>query len=529
MVPRNIPELALQAAARFGDRPAIVDGECQVSFVEVREEMLGVAASLVAREVQPGDCVAVWAPNCATWIVAALGALASGALLVPLNTRFTAREAAEALRVVDASVLFTVDDFLGRNPLAELQSEAPDLRCLADPVLLPGPGKATRPEWDAFLARSAPEHLQGAVERIAAIRPDDVSDVMFTSGTTGSPKGVMLVHGTTLRLYRALNDLYGVGEGDRCLIALPFFHCFGYKAGWLVDLFAGATTYPLAAFNSKTVMELVERHRITHLPGAPTMLWSLLNDPDRSKYELSSLRASILGGSYIPVELPRRVREELGISRVFNGYGLTENHALISFSRPDDPPELVATTVGQVVDDQEVVTVDDQGRHLPVGVEGELLVRGYARMAGYYGDASATAAAFSDGWLRTGDIGTVDDHGYVRITDRKKDIFITGGFNVAPAEVENVLASSEVIAQVAVVGVPDDRMGEVGAAFVVPVAGEELRPEDVVGYAEGLLANYKLPRYVEVVTELPTNATGKVLKHELRGRFRKAQTDAVGG
>ncbi len=515
----SIPAVALRSAEQFGDRIAIVDGEVCLSFDELKEQMLTVSSSLISTGIRTGDRIALWAPNSAVWIASALGILASGAWLVPINTRFTAREVEPILRAVDASLLLVADGFIGDEKLQALKEANPTLRAIADPVLLPGPGTQSRPEWDGFLGRASSVSRVVAADRLAKLGPQDVSDVIFTSGTTGTPKGVMLRHGASLRAYSAFNDSFGVSEGDRVLIGLPFFHCFGYKAGWLVDLLAGATTYPLAVFDGKKVMEMVERHAITHLPGSPTMFWPLLDDPERTQHDLSSVRAVIIGGASIPVSLVQRLQDELGVEKVLSGYGLTENHAVISFSLPGDSPELVATTVGKVLDGMEVITVDNDDQPLSPGVEGELWVRGYAQMSGYFGDPASTAAAFSDGWLRTGDIGTVDENGYIRITDRKKDIYVTGGFNVAPAEVENVLMTCEQISQAAVVGVPDDRMGEVGAAFVVPVPGREVTPELVIRYVQDRLANYKVPHYVNTVGTLPTNPTGKVLKDELRALF----------
>jgi acyl-CoA synthetase (AMP-forming)/AMP-acid ligase II len=506
----------------------VVDGNVALSFNDVRDQMLAVASALLAGGIQPGDRVVLWAPNSAVWITSALGVLASGAILVPLNTRYTAREAAQVCSVVDPRVLLVAETFLGEQLVSELLSVTADTPFpRGDLVPLPGPGEASGPGWDAFL-NGASRHLHGvALDRMARIGPDDVSDIIFTSGTTGYPKGVMLRHGATLRAFRAVNESWGVGEGDRVLIGLPFFHCFGYKAGWMIDLLAGATTYPLAVFDEEKGLYLIERHLITHLPGSPTMFLPLLDERRRSRHDLSSLRAVLVGGATIPVELVRRLKDEVGLDRVLSGYGLTESHAIISLSTPTDPPEVVATTVGKVIDGLEVRAIDSDGRPVPAGAPGELMVRGFTHMTGYYGDADATAGAYTDGWLHTGDVGSVDEQGYVRITDRKKDMYIVGGFNVAPAEVENVLSTCPLIGQVAVVGMPDERLGEVGAAFVVAAPGRRVEPEDVVAYARDRLANFKLPRYVEIVDRLPTNPTGKVLKEELRARLRISRSAPV--
>jgi HIP---CoA ligase len=509
----------MASAQRFGAKVAIRDGDVTLTFNEVRDNMLEVAAALVAGGLEPGDRVALWAPNSAVWVTSALGILAAGAWLVPVNTRFRAAEVAHILKTVEARRLFVADGFLGGRQIESLRNETTDPASFAEPVLLPGPRQSSRPEWARFLSRASGPARAEALERMRRLGPDDVSDVMFTSGTTGTPKGVMLRHGATLRAYRGFNESFGVMEDDRVLLVLPFFHCFGYKAGWLVNLMAGATTFPLAVFDGWTVMEMIDQHRITHMPGSPTMFWPLLDDPRRREFDLSSLRSVIIGGAFVPVELVRRLKEELGVESVLNGYGLTENHAVISVSKPYDSPDLVASTVGKVLDGLEVKVVDDEGQDVGPDAQGELMVRGYAVMSGYYGDPEATASVFADGWLHTGDIGSIDEARYVRITDRKKDIYIVGGFNVAPTEVENTLLGCEGVGQVAVVGMIDVRLGEVGAAFVVPVPGQRVTPADVIAYAKEHLANFKVPRFVEIMDALPVNATGKVLKDELRNRL----------
>ncbi len=300
------------------------------------------------------------------------------------------------------------------------------------------------------------------------------------------------------------------------MVPTPFFHCFGYKAGWMIGLMKGAVTFPIAVFEADAVLELIQRERITHMPGPPTMFSAVLDHPRRDEYDLSSLRQAIVGAATIPAVLVRRMRDELGIGSILSAYGLTENHALVSLTAPDDPPDVVATTVGRVLADVDLRVVDDAGHDAPAGEPGELLVRGPFLMTGYYEDADATSRTIVDGWLHTGDVGVLDTEGYLRITDRKKDMFIVGGFNVAPAEVEKALGAMAGIAQVAVVGIPDAYFGEVGAAFVIPTPGADVAPDDVMAYAREHLANYKVPRRVFLVEEFPVNATGKVLKNDLR-------------
>jgi acyl-CoA synthetase (AMP-forming)/AMP-acid ligase II len=515
----TIPRMVRARATDLGARDAVVDGDVHLSFADVEQQMLAVARSLLATGIEPGDRVAIWAANSAAWIAAALGVLACRAWLVPLNTRFVASEAAAILERVDARLLFTPDEFLGRDYAAELRAAAPNVRAVADTVVLPGPGAMAGHDWARFLARGADVPSSAVDAVIDAGVADDVSDVMFTSGTTGTAKGAMLRHGASLRGFEVFSEHFGLHEGDRYVVPTPFFHCFGYKAGWMIGLLRGATVFPRAVFDAADVLRTIEQERITHMPGPPTMFWALLDHPRRGDFDLSSLRHAITGAAFIPELLIRRMRAELGIEAILGSYGMTENHAMTSLTAPDDSPETVATTVGRPVEGVELRLVDDDGRDVPTGTPGEILLRGDYLMSGYYDDPEATRTAIVDGWLHTGDVGVVDERGHLRITDRKKDMFIVGGFNVAPAEVEQVLLGLDGVAQVAVVGMPDDYLGEVGAAFVVARDGATLAPDDVVAYAREHLANYRVPRRVELVDALPVNATGKVLKHELRARL----------
>jgi acyl-CoA synthetase (AMP-forming)/AMP-acid ligase II len=513
----TIPRMVRASADRFGERDAVVDGALRWSFRDVEHEMQRVAAALLADGVTPGDRVALWAPNSAAWITTALGILATGAWLVPINTRFRGGEAAAILAHTDARLLFATDDFLGTDHLAGLRGVAPDLRAARNAVLVPGPGRATTDPWDEFLARGTAVTADTVEAAIAAGAADDVSDVVFTSGTTGTPKGVMLRHGASLRGYEIFAARFGLRAGDRYLVPTPFFHCFGYKAGWMIGLMTGATTYPVAAFDPDLVLRTIQAAAITHFPGPPTMFSAILDHPHRDEHDLSSLRNAIIGAASIPEPLVHRMRDELGIGSILSAYGLTENHALVSLTDPQSPPAEVATTVGRPIPGVELRIVDQEGAEVPAGDEGEVLVRSPYLMSGYYRDPEATANVVVDGWLHTGDVGRVDERGLLHITDRLKDLFIVGGFNVAPAEVEHVLLGCAGVAQVAVVGVPDDYFGEVGAAFVVP-ADPTLTADAVLAHAREHLANFKVPRRVELVGELPVNATGKVRKDELRAR-----------
>ncbi|SES23865.1 Acyl-CoA synthetase (AMP-forming)/AMP-acid ligase II [Lentzea xinjiangensis] len=473
------------AAASYSDAEALVDGEVRLTYRELRTAVLTAARSLSGMGVRPGDRVALCAPNSAHWVVAALGAVCAGAALVPVNTRFTAGEALDVLRRSAARALVVEGEFLGRDRLAELRALTPDL----PPVLVRSPV-----EW------------AGADVELPVLSADQLCDVMYTSGTTGRSKGAMSAHRQSLGVARAWASCAGLTPADRYLVVNPFFHTFGYKAGILACLLSGATIVPQPVFDAAGTMRLVERERITVLPGPPTIYQALLEHPGRGASDLSSLRLAVTGAAVVPVALVERMRSELGFSAVLTAYGLTEA-VVATMCRPSDSPETVAHTCG----------APTAGFELRLGDEDEVLLRGPNVMLGYLDDPEATAAAVDDeGWLHTGDVGRIDERGYLSITDRLKDMYICGGFNVYPAEVEQALARLPGVAESAVVGRPDARLGEVGVAHVVTSDGAGLTEAAVIGFCRERLANYKVPRAVEFHPALPRNAMGKVLKHLLR-------------
>jgi acyl-CoA synthetase (AMP-forming)/AMP-acid ligase II len=523
----TVPRLVEDAAVRHASREALVEGAVRLTYAELAPEVDRYARAFVAAGVAAGDRVAMWAPNCAEWMLAALGALRAGAVLVPLNTRFKGAEAAYILRSSGATLLVTVRGFLGVDYPALLVGE--DVGDLTQIVLLRDTADAS-PSHQAtvpplalsdFLAAGVAVDPAATARRAEAVGPDDTSDLIFTSGTTGYPKGAATTHAQSLRTFGAWSSVVGLGAGDRYLIVNPFFHTFGYKAGILACLMAGATVVPEAVFDAGAVMERIAAERISVLPGPPTLYQTLLNDPRRSDYDLSSLRLGVTGAAVVPVELVKAMGDELGFTTVLTAYGLTESCGTVTMCRRTDPPEIVANTSGRAIPDLEVQTVVD-GRPVPAGEPGEIVVRGYTVMSGYWGNQEATAEAIdSEGWLHTGDIGVMDEAGNVTITDRLKDMYVVGGFNAYPAEIEALLRNHEGVAAVAVVGVPDERMGEVGCAYVVPAqpgADPDELGRSVLSWSRGTMANYKVPRGVVMVDALPVNASGKVLKRELRDR-----------
>jgi acyl-CoA synthetase (AMP-forming)/AMP-acid ligase II len=519
---RSIPALAAATAERHGDRLAVVDGDARLTYAELHDEATTFGAALVASGVAPGDRVAVWAPNSARWIVAVLGLWRAGAVLVPVNTRFKGAEAADVVARSGARALVTVTDFLGTDHLAMLRSAATELPELETVVVAHGDAPDGGVPWDAFVALATADARAEVARRGAALGEDDPSDVLFTSGTTGVPKGVVMTHGRTLCVATDWVAMTGLDAGDRYLMVNPYFHMFGLKAGILACVAAGATMLPEPVFDAGRALARVADEQVTVLPGAPTLYQSLLDHPDRDRHDLSSLRVAVTGAADIPVALIRRIVDELPFPNVVSGYGLTEA-GTASATDLDDDPETIATTVGRARPGFEIRIVGEGDADVATGETGEVLLRGPSVMAGYLDDPEATAAALSpDGWLRTGDLGVLDDRGYLRIVGRAKDMFIVGGFNAYPAEIEGHLLRHPEVLQAAVIGVPDDRLGEVGMAFVVTRSGDPAEGSGILAWCRDEIANYKVPRTIEIVAELPLNATGKVEKNLLRERAAQA-------
>jgi acyl-CoA synthetase (AMP-forming)/AMP-acid ligase II len=529
------------AAGDFGDAPALAEpGGPRLSWRELHEQASVVARAFMAGGVQPGDRVAIWSPNTHHWVAGALGALRAGAVLVPVSTRFTGPEALDVITRSGARALLVAGPFLGTDRLAALYAAAADTSevvgdtnqvaggrpaglelIVSVPVADPDPADAADPiggalAWRDFLATASPVTAAAAARRAAGIGPDDVSDILFTSGTTGRSKGAMTAHRRSLAVARAWAECGGLHHGDRYLVVNPFFHSFGFKAGILACLVSGAAIVPQLVYDAGQAMALVAAERITVFPGPPTIYQTILDHPDRAAHDLSSLRLAVTGAATVPVALVERMQRELSFETVLTAYGLTEA-VVAAMCRPGDDPERVASTSGRAAAGFEIRIAGPDGEPRPAGEAGEILLRGPNVMLGYLDDPAATREAIDPGgWLHTGDVGHLDPDGYLTITDRLKDMYICGGFNVYPAEVEQVLARLEGVAEAAVVGIPDGRLGEVGRAYLVPRPGCTLDAEAVLAWCRPRLANYKLPRQVVFRDSLPRNPSGKTLKRLLR-------------
>jgi acyl-CoA synthetase (AMP-forming)/AMP-acid ligase II len=514
----SIPAMLLDAAQRHAGLAAIEDQGRTIDYAQLPEHVFEVTRALLAHGIQVGDRVAIWAPNGIDWVVASLGIHCAGGVMVPINTRMKGAEAADVLARSGTRLLFVQDSFLGVDYPALL---APCRPASVEQVVVLGQACAAgNQSWQQFLNSASQVSLQAAQARAAAITSDDLCDLLFTSGTTGKPKGVMSAHGQLLRAFKEFSQVLGLVPGDRYLTVNPFFHAFGYKAGFMTCLIAGATILPHAVFDAEAVLERIARERVTVLPGPPTLYLSMLAHPRLAEFDLSSLRAASTGASTIPAVLIQRMREELGFEVVTTAYGLTECGGLATICDPTDTPEIIAGTSGKPIPGTELSIRDSDNQALAAGETGEICLRGFHVMQGYFNNPEATAEAIdAEGWLHTGDVGSLDPAGNLRITDRLKDMFIVGGFNCYPAEIEAALLQHPAIAQVAVIGVPDERMGEVGCACVVMHGGQTLDEAQLIAWSRERMANYKVPRFVRFMQALPLNASNKVDKLELRRRM----------
>ena len=520
-------ELVEFAASNWGDRTFIREEDYSLSFTQLLEHVRWTAAGLLEHGFPHGTRVAIWAPNRWEWIVTALATHYIGGTLVTLNTRYRGHEAAQVLRLSGAKVLITVGEFLGIQYPALLINE--DCGDLSRSIVLDQPGEA----GFTALLHSGKEALadpegpasQALLAARGSVRANDVSDILFTSGTTGTPKGVMTSHCQNLRAFTTFASLLGLEASDRYLIINPFFHSFGYKAGWLACLLVGAEAHPMPVLDIDALISTIEARQITCMPGPPTLFHSILTHPNLEPARLASLNKATTGAAVIPQQLIEDMRGILGIDTVITAYGLSETCGLVTMCRRGDDAGTIARTSGRAIPDVEVAIVNPTGECLAPGSLGEIVVRGYNLMLGYLDDVDATKQTIDeDGWLHTGDIGALDSEGNLCITDRLKDMYISGGFNCYPAEIEQLLLRHPDISQVAVVGRADDRLGEVGAAFIVASGPDRADAEALTAWCRDHMANYKIPREIHWIDALPLNASGKVLKTRLRDMLHAPQS-----
>ena len=521
------PDLTLgqmldEAAARDPTHEAIVFRDERVSYGQLKARADAFALGLVALGLRRGDHVVLWMPNRVEWNVAHLAIAKAGCVTVTCNSRYKAMEVEYVLRQSDAKALILADRFDAAGVdylelLREIDGSSPRLSALRHVIVLGSSVPAGCRPWADVEARGRGSDPR-VLERIG-VTPDDPAAMLYTSGTTGEPKGCLLSHGNVYykcRVYTALNEWTA---RDRYFVPVPYFHIFGCMGGTAANCLVGSTQVVMDVFDPGEAMRLIEAERVTVFSGVPTMFITILNHPDFGRYDLRSLRTGSIGAAPVPAEIMRRILDSeggLGMDALVV-YGLTEATGGTHWTRPGDPLEKRVATVGLPTPEIEDRVVDPiTGAPVGPGEEGEVCVKGPTMMIGYYKKPEATAEKLRDGWLRTGDMGVKDSDGYLRITGRLTDMIIVGGFNTYPAEIENFFLRHPKVLDVSIVGVPDPIMGEAVMAFVIPRAGESLTAEEVAGFARGKIANFKVPKYVEIVDSFPLTGSGKVQKFKQR-------------
>jgi fatty-acyl-CoA synthase len=516
-----------QAAARDPSHEAIVFRGERVSYGDLKSRADTFALGLIALGIEPGDHVVLWMPNRVEWNVAHLGIAKAGGVTVTCNSRYKAFEVEYVLRQSDAKALILADRFdaAGIDYLEILREICPGIDTAAGGVSSPrlpelrhvvvlGPRvpAGCRP-WSLVeeLGRAGDARVLDRVR----INPEDPAVMLYTSGTTGEPKGCLLSHGNVYSKCRVYVDLHAWTARDRYFVPVPYFHIFGCMGGVAANCLAGSTQVVMDLFDPVEAMRLIETERVTVFSGVPTMFITILGHPSFGRRDLRSLRTGSIGAAPVPVEIMRKILDRergLGMDALVV-YGLTEATGGTHWTRPGDPIEKRVSTVGLPTPEIEDRIVDPiTGASLGPDEEGELCVKGPTMMIGYYKNAAATAEKLRDGWLHTGDMGTKDAQGYVRITGRLTDMIIVGGFNTYPAEIENFFLRHPKVLDISIVGVPDPVMGEAVMAFVIPKAGETLTGEEIAAFARGRIANFKVPTYVEIVDTFPLTGSGKVQK-----------------
>ncbi len=524
---RTLSQVLSETTRAFPQRDAIINQGCKISYQELNERVNQLARGLIELGVRKGEKVGLWMPNAPKWVIAYFAIARIGAVVVPMNTRYKSHEVHYILQNSEATTLFMADTFVGidyRKMIGEVRENLPGLKH----IIVSGKKGSDMHTFDEVVALGT-SHLddEKIVKREAICDPRDNVFILYTSGTTGNPKGAMLSHHNIAENARQVTQVLHTSEKDTFLLAVPFFHCFGCVMGIMGAITWGASLVPMSVFKAKEALELIEEEEVSILYGVPTMFVLELEEyrkgkDDGSQYDVSSLRTGIMAGAPCPVEVMRGTMEELGCN-VSIAYGLTEASPVITMTRFDDSLERRVETVGKALPGIEVKITDDDRWSLPPGEMGELTCRGYNVMLGYYKMPGKTAEVIDEeGWLYSGDLATVDEEGYVKIVGRKKDMLITGGFNVYPAEIEEYLFTHPKVQNVSVVGVPDKVMGEVAIAHIIPREGMTIDPQEIVDYCMGKIANFKVPRYVEIVDEFPITQSGKIQKFRLREVAKEA-------
>jgi len=529
---KTLTDLFDRTVTKYGREEAMVFNEKRMTYHEMGRRVTDFAKGLLKLGVKKGDKIGIWLSNRPEWAIAEFAVAKVGAVMVPLSTRFRAFDIEYILKQSDSTTLIMIDFFLKNNYLEVIDEICPELRSAK-----PGELKSKKlpllrniicltekqcPGMFKFQDLMEGENdplLDSLLKKMqASLISSDVINIPYTSGTTGFPKGVMTTHEQYLGEILVFRDRLTISEKDRFLALPPFFANFGNYFGILLPVLVGGCSAPVEFFDPEECLRLIEKEKITHFTGTPTMYLDILNHPKFTKYNLSSLRTGMTGASPASVQMIEDVRSKMGIKTLCNGYGMTENSGATTMTCGADSAEVMAQTTGKPLPGVEIKVVDlKTNGDLPKNRVGELCTRGWIVMKGYYKMGDETAKCFDEnGWFHTTDLGYIDDEDNFVITGRIKDMFISGGTNVYPAEVENFLYTFPKIHQVAVVGVPDERMGERGMAFVILKESQTCSEKEVLDFCKDKIANYKIPKYIKFVNEIPMAGVGKVQKFKLQ-------------
>lgn len=501
------------------------------TYEQFDQETDHLAKAFMGMGIAKGEHVAIWSDNKREWLLSQFATGKMGAVLVTVNTNYQEKELEYLLNQSDATTLILGEEFKGTSYIDVINAVCPEVKTSEKGDIqsehLPFfkrvivmsdneyPGIYTWGEFEEYASKITDEELD---ERLSLLHVDDVINIQYTSGTTGFPKGVMLTHMNVVNNGQIIGDFMKLTTHDRLCIPVPFFHCFGCVLGTLAAVTHGTTMVLLEQFDPKKVLQAVQDEKCTGLHGVPTMFIAELNHPDYKKYDTSSLRTGIMAGSPCPIEVMKKVIDDMGASEITICYGQTEASPVITQTTSDDAIEKRVATVGKPHPHVEVKIIDPvTNEELPIGTPGELCTRGYHIMKGYYKNEAATHAAIdNEGWLHTGDIAILDSEGYIEITGRIKDMVIRGGENVYPRELEEFLYQHPSIQDVQVVGVPDPKYGEELMAWIIAKDGVTLSAEEIRAYCKGKISHHKIPRYIEFTESYPMTASGKIQKYLLR-------------
>ncbi|WRP08845.1 AMP-binding protein [Rossellomorea aquimaris] len=539
MLHATVGELLEEKARIQPEVEAVVyaDRGLRWSYHEFNHQCRQAAKGFMDLGINKGDHIAIWASNTPEWLVSQFSTGKMGAVLVTVNTNYRTAELEYLLKQSDSKTIILMEEFRGASYIDMLYEICPELKTskpgelessklpnLKNVIVL---GKKAYPgtySWQDIMDRGDDVEEGELDERLSSLSPHDAINMQYTSGTTGFPKGVMLTHSNIVNNGYHIAGCMRLTNEDRLCIPVPFFHCFGCVLGTLACVSVGATMVPLQEFDPKKVLQTVQDEKCTGLHGVPTMFISELNLPDFDQFDLSHLRTGIMAGSNCPIEVMKGVMDKMGADEITIAYGQTESSPVITQTRTHDPIELKVETVGKALPNVEVKIVEPgSNREVPHGVQGELCTRGYHVMKGYYKNEEATRLAIdSEGWLHTGDLAVMDEHGYCRITGRLKDMIIRGGENIYPREIEEFLYSHPKILDVQVIGIPDEVYGEEVMAWIILKEGLTATPEEIREYCTGKISRHKIPRYIEFTDSYPMTASGKIQKFRLREQAKEA-------